>query len=237
MKLITLSPLVARLFMPMIVRADNSVTKITKLPYTITASGNYEMTRNWSVASDKVGIVVEAPDGSNVVINLGGFLITARTTGGNGFGVYSDHGNTVVYNGTISGFGTGLFFGPGGGKAHDLRLLGNSLGMSLGGNNIVVQDCSIIGTGAASFAYGILIVQNANVQVTGCHISKYIFGILSMDQSIPNAAGNVFNGNYVASCTYGLKLFPNDYYQGNLVTNCTTSFSGGNSIGTENGGN
>src|ERR1700722_5028256 len=109
MKIIELSSLVALLLMPVIVRADDSVTKINRLPYVITASGNYEVAKNLTVASDKVGIDVEAPTGSYVVINLGGFSITARSAGGNGIGVNTDHGHTVVYNGTISGFGTGLF--------------------------------------------------------------------------------------------------------------------------------
>src|ERR1700678_700979 len=238
MKIIKLICLATLLSMPVIVRAGDSVTKIDKVPYTITASGNYEVTKNLTVASGKDGIDVQAPAGSYVVINLGGFSITSSSAGGNDLGVNCETiSNTVVYNGTISGFGTGVFFGHGGGNAHDLRLLANSSGIVVGGNDIVIQNCSIIGTGAAGFAYGISIIGNDNVQVTGCHISQYVFGILSMGSSISNDPGNTFISNYIASCTDGLNLFPNDYYQGNLTSNCGTPFTGGNAIGTENGGN
>jgi hypothetical protein len=223
----------ALLFIPVIVRADDSVTKIRKLPYTITAPGNYELTRNFTVASGKFGITVEARD-ANVVINLGGFSITGDSVGGTAAGINSDQGNTTVYNGTISGFGMGVVLGAQGGNAHDLRLLGNSWGIEILGNNIVVQNCSVIGTGGASFTYGILISENVNVQVTGCHISQYVMGIDSVD---PSDSGNTFIGNYVASCTWGLRMSPWDYYQGNVTSNCGTPFSGGNAIGTENGGN
>jgi hypothetical protein len=52
-----------------------AVTKITSLPFTITASGIYELTGNLT-ANGTNGIDVQA---SNVVINLGGFFIIGVT--------------------------------------------------------------------------------------------------------------------------------------------------------------
>jgi len=227
---ITIISLAGLLFTPMIVRAADSVMKIDELPYTITASGNYEVTKKLTVASDETAISVNAAKGTYVVINLGGFSITARSAGGTGIGVSSDNGNTVVYNGTISGFQVGLELYDCG-QAHDLQLLGNLYGIFLSGNDIVVQNCYIIGTGAATGA-GILLSGCGDVQVSGCHVSQFAQGIVTS----PSKIGNAFLHNYVASCTYGLELSEYDYYQGNVVTNCTSPFLGGNAIGTENGG-
>src|SRR6202041_2598059 len=116
--------------------------------------------------------------GTYVVINLGGFSITARSAGGTGIGVSSDNGNTVVYNGTISGFQIGLQLYDGG-QAHDLQLLGNLFGIFLSGNDIVVQNCYIVGTGAANSGGGILLTDCGAVQVSGCHISQFVQGIVS----------------------------------------------------------
>jgi nitrous oxidase accessory protein NosD len=228
---ITIISLSVLLFTSMIVRAADSVTKIDKLPYTITAPGNYEVTKDLTVASDKNAISVNAPRGTYVVINLGGFSITARSAGGTGIGVSSSPGNTVVYNGTISGFQVGVELDDGG-KACDLQLLGNLNGIFVGSNDTVVQNCYIIGTGPANSGDGIFIENCADVQVSGCHISQFGEGINSFGGKL----GNAFLHNYIAGCTNGLELFTNDYYQGNVVTNCTTPFTGGNAIGTENGG-
>jgi Right handed beta helix region len=229
---ITIISLAALLFTSMIVRAADSVVKIDKVPYTITAPGNYEVTKDFTVATDKNAISVNTAPGTYVVINLGGFSVTARSTGGTGTGVSSnDGGNIVVYNGTISGFNIGIRLSNGG-KVCDLRLVGDLAGIVLAGRDILIQNCYIIGTGPSNSGTGIALGDCSDVQVSGCHISQFVQGIGSCP-----GVGNAFLHNYIASCTDGLVMFYNDYYQGNVTSNCGTSFSGGNAIGTENGGN
>jgi hypothetical protein len=124
MKSIKLLSFVALLVIPTVSPAGDlltrdSVTKIISLPYTISASGKYEVTADLT-ANGTDGIDINA---SNVTLDLGGFSITqlgsaATTTGVND----PSSNNVVVENGTISGFNRGVFFGPYNCKAQNLRV-------------------------------------------------------------------------------------------------------------------
>src|SRR6202041_3336010 len=146
MKLIKSICFVSLLFIPPLSHAG--VIKITSLPYTITASGNYELTGNFSVnGTDGIDVNV-----SNVVINLNGFSIT-QSSSGNNYGVFNQsHSNVVVENGTISGFFFGVIFGqfaPSSAvncTALNLRVLGPQ-SMVIYGNDCLVENCILIGTG------------------------------------------------------------------------------------------
>ena len=230
MKINTLIFSAVLLFIPALSPAADPVIKIDKLPHTITKSGDYELTGNFTVNGTD-GITVKA---SNVVINLNGYSITQSSAGsGNGINDVNSS-KIVVENGSISGFQVGVNFGSNGNvsscQALNLRVFAVNP-VSIDGNDCLVGNCFLIGTGASADGAGVF-MGGANDQVQNCHISNLSDGVLSA-----NLNGNGILNNYVASCTYGLGLGSNDYYQGNIVTNCTTPFSGGNAVGTENGGN
>jgi hypothetical protein len=208
-----------------------AVTKITSLPFTITASGNYKLTGNLT-ADGTDGIDVNA---SNVVIDLNGFSIT-QSSAGNAIGVYDlSSGNVVVQNGTISGFLAGVSFGngPSSGNcvAQNLQVF-CAAPMLAYSSDCLVEDCFLIGNGAESGNVGI-VIGGSNSQVQNCHISQFDVGVISIE---PTATGSAFIHNYISGCMVGLQLSNNDYYQGNVVTTCTVSFTGGHAVGTENGG-
>ena len=124
MKIVKLLSFAALLVIPTLSRAgdsvaQDSVTKIISLPYTISAPGEYEVTGDLTVNGTD-GIDVKA---SNVTLDLGGFSITQLGSAGATVGVNdSSSDNVVVENGTISGFNRGVLFGPYNCKAQNLRV-------------------------------------------------------------------------------------------------------------------
>jgi len=225
-----IKPVILAALMLTTLNRAGAVTRITSLPYTITKSGNYELTRNLT-ANGTDGIDVNV---SNVVINLNGFSIT-QSSAGSGTGVNDvSSSNVVVSNGTISGFADGVTFGSystnaNNCKVQSLRVLG-AVAVQIFGSDGLVEDCFLIGTGVANTNGLGVYVGGPNGEVRNCYISEMYTGVGSQN------TGSAFLHNNIASCTYGLVLDSNDYYQGNVATNCTTAFSEGHAIGTENGG-
>src|ERR1700740_301050 len=74
-----------------------AVTTITSLPYTISASGHYELTGNFTANGTDV-IVLTAP---NVVINLNGFSLNGTNNAGTAVDAINAT-NVTVHGGTIS---------------------------------------------------------------------------------------------------------------------------------------
>jgi len=202
-----------------------AVTTITSLPYAITAPGVYELQSNLTV-NGSYSIEVAASD---VTINLNGFTIT-QTDVGNGTGVSAPNANNLtVLNGTISGFEYGIYINSQS-IVQDVQLFNNRYGVYIAGDNSQIIGCLIVGTGPAG--NGLSVYGGGDgILVKDTQVSQFSTGIDSKSQS-----GSAFIHNYVASSTTGLQLGSNDTYQGNVVTNCTTPFVGGISVGTENGG-
>ena len=217
----------ALFFMPRLSVAGNV---IGSLPYVITSSGNYQLQSNLTYAGQRNAIEVEA---ANVLINLNGFSIT--NTGNGVYGVLiQKRENLTIRNGTISGFQAGVVLAGSQSRAVNLQLVKNVFGVQVLAGNSTVQDCFIIGTGTQQTGNGIQVSASASgVLVKGNQVSEFIVGIVT---SGSGSGSSAFVGNYIANSTYGLTVGRNSFYQGNVVTNCTVPFTGGNAIGTENGG-
>lgn len=217
----------ALFFMPRLSVAGNV---IGSLPYVVTSSGNYQLQSNLTYAGQRNAIEVEAP---NVLINLNGFSIT--NTGNGVYGVLiQKRENLTVRNGTISGFQTGVVLAGSQSRAVNLQLVKNVFGVQVLASNSTVQDCFIIGTGTQQTGNGIQVAASASgILVKGNQVSEFVVGIVT---SGSGSGSSAFVGNYIANSTYGLAVGRNSFYQGNVVTNCTVPFTGGNAIGTENGG-
>jgi hypothetical protein len=226
-----IKPIILAALLLITLNRAGAVTKITSLPYTITKSGNYELAGNLTAAANADGIDVKA---SNVVINLNGFSMSST---GYGFGVRDDiYSNVVVYNGTISGFYYGVALGNAGEENNlelqNVRVLGATAGVRMTGSDAIVENCSIIGTGVANTDGVGVMIGGVNDEIRNCYISEMAVAINSQT----GIGGGGFFHNTIASCTYGMALQFYDYYQGNVVTNSTQAFQGGNAVGTENGG-
>jgi hypothetical protein len=220
-------PLATLLFAPAVTHA---ATVIDHVPYTITAPGEYVMQSDLT-ANGTDGITVHA---ANVTINLSGFTLTQGAAGGENSGVAVFTDNVTVRNGTITGFYEGVTLSSSNGKAQDLQLLGEIGGGVLVGvfDDNAVVNCLIVGAGKDSSFVGIIVESDSGTMVKESRISKCHDAILSTSR-----LGCAFLHNYVANSAKAFELSDADCYQGNVVTNCTTAFSGGHAVGGENGSN
>ena len=118
-------------------------TPISRLPYTISKSGSYAVTKNLTSSQD--GIIVGADD---VTIDLMGFRISGPDSGFN-YGISMEgRSNVEVRNGTVANFGSiGISEAGGSGSNHriiNVRVKGNGAsGIFLFGSNHLVKDCTV----------------------------------------------------------------------------------------------
>ena len=231
----TSGPLVATLATLLFAPAlSGGATVIGSVPYTITTAGQSVLQKNLT-ANGTDGITVRA---AMVAINLNGFTLTNTQANSNNSGIRIERSNVTVQNGTIVGFNWGvLTIDSSQDIIQNLQLINNTIGVTIfrGGRGHLVQDCYIVGKGKTSTdaAEGINIDSDASgVQVKNNHISDLYYAGIHCDSQ----QGSAIMHNYIASTNYGLLLGNAVYYQGNVVTNCTTPFQGGHAVGGENGG-
>jgi hypothetical protein len=222
-------------------------TVINQVPYTINSSGNYVLGGNLTYNSTGgEAIYVGAP---NVTIDFNGYYISNRAAGPDTMALGVDVAgvnNVTLTNGTLSGFNTGIYANAvgnetGGNYGHvfeKMRLINEtSTGIALYNSNssCIIRDCQIIGIGGsgASQAYGIVvnstgatteILNNSVATVTG----TYAYGIYV-------ANGLAFlKDNHVANAANGFIMTVQCKYLDNLTYGCTTAFSGGTAVGSNN---
>jgi hypothetical protein len=202
-------------------------TDIVELPYRISASGYYKLTRDVDFAGvEGYGITVSASD---VVLDLNGFTIKSDLGTAAGIGTTSDARNVTIENGAITGFtsGHGLDLNSPEILVQNLRLIHNLSGIfAIGSNFDTIQDCFIVGRGAMS-DYGVFIISCTGIVVKNNQIA-------SANTGCSSNGGNSFIANQIASCSVGLELGTGDKYQGIVTNGCTTPFSGGTAVGDGN---
>ncbi len=128
--------------------AQEARTPIAALPFTISQSGSYYLTKNLSTAVDQNGVTVNA---DNVTIDLNGFTLTGAGTG-YGSGIWMKaRTNVEVRNGTIQRWGgCGVMEWAAEGFAHrmvNVRVLDTSVGMALSGDSHLIKDCTVSNNG------------------------------------------------------------------------------------------
>jgi hypothetical protein len=173
-------------------------TKITSLPYTITAPGFYYLGGNLTYTGTATAITVNADD---VTIDLMGFGLFS-TNGLDSLGIsIPGRKNVEVRNGTVRGFNADGIYDSSGGYSYrfiNLRLELNGLrGIALlGGRFHLIENCTITENGNS----GIGLTGNGHM-VTGNVVSKNNRGIAC------TGSGHSLVGNVVAENTgYGFEL-------------------------------
>jgi hypothetical protein len=122
-------------------------TKISSLPYTITAPGFYYLTKN--LTSTGNGIVVNA---NNVTIDLMGFTMTGPGTSSS-YGIYIYNQRYVqIRNGTVTNFYNGIYAETSSNAGHRVSNLyavyNTHFGIWLGGDDHVIQNSNVSWNGA-----------------------------------------------------------------------------------------
>jgi len=195
-------------------------TKITKLPYPITAPGYYYLTGNLSYTGN--AITVNAND---VTIDLMGFSLTGPGTGGP-IGITINGSNVEVRNGTVSGWYIGIWGeGPSNARVINARANGNIYGIWLNGNNHLIKGC-MASQGTFGAGVGLTVgsgtISDSTVRdFTG---TTYAAAIYSM------AGPSTITGNAVLNCTgagvRGIYAAGPATISHNSVINCSIGISG-----------
>jgi len=190
-------------------------TAITSVPYTISQSGSYYLTKNLTATG--TAMTVSADD---VTIDLCGFTLTGPGSGAN-YGIRMiGRSNVEIRNGTVRDFGNyGVCESLSSGRYHrviGIRSIYNGLGgIILAGNNHVVKECTASDNGTAatlgSSAYGIMcdvsaaiigntVYNNGKATPSG----SYVQGIRAGDGSIISGNAVYYNGRSSAGTVYGI---------------------------------
>jgi hypothetical protein len=205
-------------------------TPISSCPFSITAPGNYVVTRNLTSVGNCISFLVDG-----VAIDLQGHSITGNGTGvGIGYpSVPQPH--IIIANGTIARFGSQGINAGGGGFVANMIVQGNTLD---GVAASTVVDSIIAGNGHDGISSGHAI---NNVQVTG---NDHDGILLSGNPTVSNSTvsdngrmGIIGGGNITAvvvknNGANGIELDS----VGNVIADSIASGNGGDGIFMPNGG-
>jgi len=224
---------------------------ITSVPYTISQSGSYYLTKNMTAAG--TAITVNADD---VTIDLRGFSLTGNNTGS---GVYmTDRINVEIRNGTIRNFNYGInddyimMVSNGTSTNHrviGVRALSNAqFGIKLYGPNNEVRDCSASNNGTSasgSNIFGISVGNNstvtgntANNNGGSAQFNAFVFGITASTGCTITGNTVCFNGYNAGESTtiYGIVANSGSTITGNTVNGNGTSAGSVYGIAANGGG-
>jgi hypothetical protein len=119
-------------------------TKITSVPYTINSPGFYFLTGNLTYSPTSGNAITIGAD--DATLDLMGFSLIGPGGSTGAIGVYMNgHSNAEVRNGSVRGFGTGVYEESVSGskdRVINVRAYHNSYGIILFGNNHLIKDCS-----------------------------------------------------------------------------------------------
>jgi hypothetical protein len=204
-------------------------TKITSLPYTITAPGAYYLGGNLSSASGN-GITITS---DHVTLDLMGFNLKGP---GNGTGIFMEgRTNVEIRNGTISNWQTGIWESSGAAICHrilNVRLSSCNYGMTVYGNGHLIKGCVALGNpgvrglwiGGVGTISGCL-ARNFNYEGMGLGSGGIMRGNVVDGNAAATSKGLVLNagqglmiGNEVTNCAYGLFIHSATSAINNTVT-------------------
>jgi hypothetical protein len=165
-------------------------TKITSLPYTISAPGFYYLDRNLKATSGN-GILINSDNGS-VTLDLMGFSLSG-TAGNKGIYSMSAQSNIEVRNGTLTAWEWAIDL-PTGTETIGIRVI-----------NVRVFGCNSGGIRVGGASAGSL--------VKGCTVSNCI-----VDCGIQNNKGAII-GNTVTNCPTGIRINSGSIVGNNILCN------------------
>jgi parallel beta-helix repeat protein len=193
---------------------------IESLPFVITNSGPYVLTRNLTASSLVDGVSIQT---NSVSINLNGFTLKGIPGSGNGITVSGSQTFIVIRNGVISGWGQGgvSAASANNSKTEDLLVSGNGANGIALGTNCAIARCTAANNTQNGFTIGSdCIIMDSTAKAnggmgfscsSGCVIQKcvadqntsYGFKVNSLGQIVScTASGNGGDGfNLQHSCS------------------------------------
>ena len=189
-------------------------TRITSLPYTISAPGSYYLGSNLSYAGGD-GIIIAS---DHVTLDLMGYILSGPGSASNG--IYMDaRKNVEIRNGTVSGWNFGISE-AGAGFGHriiNVRAEGNVNGIHVNGSGHLIKGCRA--TAGSGSGKGLFIQYNGTV--SGCLVRYFTNIGIDITRGVVN--GNVVVGS--GSGDRGIYASAQTLIMGNEVTNCATGIS------------
>lgn len=192
-------------------------TKITSVPYTISAPGFYYLSGNLTYSGNGNAITVSA---DNVTLDLMGFSLIHPGPLISGNGIFmSGRYNVEVRNGTVSGFNVGIyednFLTGAQHRVSNVRAITNAYNIWLNGKNHLVNACS-----GSNGTVGIYVTSGV---ITGSVASNNsIHGIEIVGPG--SIIGNIANNNGTAGFLFGPGIIMVDR---NSASDNGTNYSGG----------
>ena len=161
-------------------------TPISSLPYTISQSGYYYVTRNLFGGTGQDGITITA---SNVTLDLGGFTLFGGTSPQNGI-VASGPRYVTVRNGNVRGWSYGINVSVTYSRIEHVRATNNTVtGIVISGES-TVEDCVASINGLDGIVATTATVRRCTVSENGQA------GILSNDRTVIEGNRITFNPGY-----------------------------------------
>ncbi len=187
-------------------------TKITSLPYTISAPGAYYLAGNLTYSSDAGDAITINSD--DVTLDLMGFTLSYNGTAVGRSAIFMDgRTNVEVRNGTLSGWRCGIYEANSIGSLHriiNIRTQGLEFGISLFGNGHSIQGCSSLGG-----TDGLVIVGTGIIK--GCIVKQPSTSIgIGVDNGI--ITGNMVD---TVSDAEGVTANQGALIMGNELINCS----------------
>jgi len=209
-------------------------TEITSLPYTISSSGFYFLTKDLTSDGTSMGIIFNA---DNVTIDLMGFSLIGPGTGGGGpYGIYLGlQSNIEIRNGTVRDFkGGGISTDNSGDTGVGIRIINiRAINNGTSGINLYYKDgniidgCTAIGNGNDGIVSGTgsivtgnisnnngedgIDVSNNSTVVNNTCINNTGMGFNLNSTSLVHqntAVGNGTNIDVCGSCVFGTNVAP-----------------------------
>lgn len=170
-------------------------TKISSLPYNITSSGYYYISKDLSCVSGAYGIFIEA---DNVTLDLKGFSLIGPGGTGSNDGIFMNvRTNIEIRNGTIRNFNRNgiLELSSGGfGIGHriiNIRAIGNNyMGINIRGRAHLIEKCTAANNGNSGIHSGYGSIVRDNV----CY-SNGAHGINVRASNGETSSGSIVTGN------------------------------------------
>ena len=209
-------------------------TKITSLPYTITAPGFYYVTKNLMAPAGQNGIKISA---NNVTLDLMGFKVSGPGWNNTGINFDGTRTDVEIRNGTLTNWENGIYADSAlNVRVINVRIQAFNKGVSLGGNAHLIKGCEArytqysfnIGSGTVS---GCTVIGNINskyginIDEAGMISNNFISNIqdpngvgINVQNSISRST--VVTGNTVSSCTGGILIMSFATISSNAVSNC-----------------
>lgn len=211
----------------------HSQTPITSVPFTISTPGNYIVPNELFYPSPGgTAITINTP---NVTIDFAGHFLFCSAASPVNNGILVNHGgNVTIRNGSVVGFYHCIFFSSPSTSSLNVAEVIENMRVANAHDGIYIvapSGCRIQRNYIANCtANGILLLTaspNNGSRIQYNHV-------INCSSGYNTFGGNYLFNNFASACSIGFNLFGGDKYRFNVTNNCTTPYSSGTALTSDN---